>query len=67
MDFRHLGVPRGLLLCVFAFVAPLSANAQQAGPSNGASPGAPAQKVAPLPVFDIPPSGVQFQTGDTWT
>jgi endonuclease YncB( thermonuclease family) len=45
----------------------LSANAQQAGPSNGASPGAPAQKVAPLPVFDIPPSGVQFQTGDTWT
>ena len=30
MDFRHLGVPRGLLLCAFAFVAPLSAEAQQA-------------------------------------
>ena len=67
MDLPHLGVPRGLLLCVLALIAPLSAEAQQAGSSNGASPGAPAPKVAPLPVFDIPPSGVQLQTGDTWT
>ena len=67
MDLPHLGVSRGLVLCAFAFVAPLSANAQQAGPSDGASPGAPTPQLAPLPVFDIPATGVQFQTGDTWT
>src|SRR5208283_5876172 len=67
MEFFHLGVPRALLLCAFALIATASVKAQQAGPSNDGSPGNPAPKVAPLPVFDIPPSGIEFQTGDTWT
>ena len=67
MEFFHLGVPRALLLCAFALIATASAKAQQAGPSNDGSPGNPAPKVAPLPVFDIPPAGLEFQTGDTWT
>ncbi len=55
---------RALALCVTPlFFAPL-ALAQQAG---AASPPASAQAVAkPLPVFEIPQSGVEFQTGDTW-
>ena len=67
MHLTHLGLSRGLLLCAFAVTAPPVAEAQQAVPSNGAGPAAPASKVAPLPVFDIPPTGVEFQTGDTWT
>jgi len=67
MHLTRLGRSRGLLLCAFAVIAPLVAEAQRAGPSNGASPAAPAPKGAPLPVFDIPATGVEFQTGDTWT
>lgn len=67
MLLTHLSVARGLALGALALIAPLSAEAQQAGPSNGGSPGAPAPKIAPLPVFDIPPAGIEFQTGDTWT
>ena len=67
MDLPHLGGLRRLLPSALVLIAPLSAEAQQAGPSNGAIPGVPAPKVAPLPVFDIPATGVQFQTGDTWT
>jgi endonuclease YncB( thermonuclease family) len=63
----QLGDSRGLLLCAFVLIAPLSAEAQQVETSHGVSPGASAPKSAPLPVFDIPPTGVQFQTGDTWT
>ena len=67
MEFFHHGVSRGLLLCGFAVIAPLSAEAQQAESSNGASPAAPVSKAASHPVFDIPSAGIEFQTGDTWT
>ncbi|ARN83928.1 thermonuclease family protein [Methylocystis bryophila] len=67
MDLRHLGVSRGLVLCVLALIAPSSAAAQQAGSSSGASPASPAPKIAPLPVFDISSAGIEFQTGDTWS
>jgi endonuclease YncB( thermonuclease family) len=67
MLFTRLGVSRGLLLGAFALMSPSSAGAQQAGSSSDASPEVRASKVAPLPVFDIPPAGIQFHTGDTWT
>jgi endonuclease YncB( thermonuclease family) len=67
MVLTHLGVAPGLLLCAFVCVASLSAEAQPAESSNGVSPAAPVSKAAPLPVFDIPSAGVEFQTGDAWT
>jgi endonuclease YncB( thermonuclease family) len=67
MDLPHLGVSRGLVLCVLASTASSSATAQLAEFSNGASPGTPAQRVAPLPDFDISSAGVEFHTGDAWT
>jgi endonuclease YncB( thermonuclease family) len=67
MLLTHLSVARGLVLGALALIAPLSAEAQQAGPSNDGGLAISAPKVAPLPVFDIPPAGIEFQTGDTWT
>jgi endonuclease YncB( thermonuclease family) len=61
---RPRDLARALALCLAPlFFTPL-ALAQRAG---AASPPASAQAVAkPLPVFEIPQSGVEFQTGDTW-
>ena len=67
MLLTRLGVSRGLVVCDFALIVPLSAEAQQERSSNGGSPAAPAPQIAPLPVFDIPPAEIQFQTGDAWT
>jgi endonuclease YncB( thermonuclease family) len=67
MFLACLSVSCGFLLGVFAVIAPSSAEAQQAGSSSGVNLEARAPKAAPLPVFDVPPEGVQFQTGDTWT
>ena len=67
MPFIHLGVRCRLLLSAFTLITTASAEAQQAGPKNDGGLAASAPKVAPLPVFDIPPAGVQFQTGDSWT
>jgi endonuclease YncB( thermonuclease family) len=67
MPFIRLGVRCRLLLCAFTLITTASADAQQAGPQNGGGLAVSAPKVAPLPVFDIPLAGVQFQTGDTWT
>ncbi|RTL81033.1 MAG: thermonuclease family protein [Hyphomicrobiales bacterium] len=67
MPLARLGVARGPLLCAFAVIAASTADAQQAGSSDGAVPVAPAPKNASLPVFDVPSTGVQFHTGDTWT
>jgi endonuclease YncB( thermonuclease family) len=63
-----LPLPRDLARALAFFLAPLLlvplALAQQSG---AASPPAPAQGATkPLPVFEIPQSGVEFQTGDTW-
>jgi endonuclease YncB( thermonuclease family) len=67
MSFIHLGVRCRLLLYAFTLITAARAQAQQAGPQNGGSLRTLAPNVAPLPVFEIPPVGVQFQTGDTWT
>jgi endonuclease YncB( thermonuclease family) len=63
-----LPLPRALARSPAFFLAPLLlaplALAQQPG---AASLPAPAQAAArQLPVFEIPQSGVEFQTGDTW-
>ncbi|QGM99833.1 thermonuclease family protein [Methylocystis parvus] len=63
----RLGVARGPLLCAFAVIAASIADARRADSANGAVPVTPAPKNAPFPVFDVPSTGVQFQTGDTWT
>jgi endonuclease YncB( thermonuclease family) len=67
MPLARLGVACRPLLCAFAVIAASTVDAQQAGSANGAVRVAPAPKNAPLPVFDVPSAGVQFQTGDTWT
>lgn len=67
MFLACLSVSCGFLLGVFAVIAPSSAGAQQAGSSSDANLEAQAPKVAPLLVFDVPPEGGQFQTGDTWS
>lgn len=67
MFLAFLSVSCGFLLGVFAVIAPLSAEAQQAGSSSSANLEARAPKVAPLPIFDVSQDGVQFQTGDTWS
>jgi endonuclease YncB( thermonuclease family) len=67
MPLTRLGVARGPLLWAFGVIAASTADAQPADSANSAVPVDPAPKNAPLPVFDVPSTGVQFQTGDTWT
>lgn len=58
---------RALFLCASILIATASAEAQQAGPPGSVSPSPPPPQAAPLPVFEIPQTGVELQTGDTWT
>lgn len=63
-----LPLPRDLARALAFFLAPpLLAPLALAQQSGAASPPPPARGATkPLPVFEIPQSGVEFQTGDTW-
>ncbi len=55
------------LICGITALATASALAQSMKPANEAASAAAPPNVAPPPVFDIPSTGIEFETGDTWT